>query len=155
MNPNNSVWKFLDELSQKKGITEVAINADQKVFVEREGQFIQLNVNLKGDDVKEFASDVANLNNRPWGAANPILDGNLPDGSRINIVSGDFAGGAPAISIRKYLKTIFSFDKTPEVFGLSPRWVELLKAMVSSRCNIIVSGGTGVGENNFSQSFIG
>ncbi|MCK5882972.1 MAG: CpaF family protein, partial [Bacteriovoracaceae bacterium] len=45
--------------------------------------------------------------------------------------------------------TIKEFDTSPDVFGLSPKWIDFLKALVYSRCNIIVSGGTGVGKTTF------
>lgn len=145
-NNENSVWKLVNDLSNKKGITEIVINDPTKVFVEREGQFIQLNVNLNKEDVSEFISEVADFNKRECNASHPILDGNLPDGSRINVILEPFTQGAPAITIRRYLKHINSFDKDPTVFGLDEKWVDLLKAMVSARSNLIVSGGTGVGK---------
>ena len=146
---NNSVWKLLNELNSKKGITEIVINDPKRVFVERSGQFIQLNVALSKKDLYEFSHDLAEHNSRVFDKDNPILDGNLPDGSRVNIIAEPFALGAPAITIRKYLKFIKSFDDNPEVFGLDDDWVEFLKAVISSRMNLIVSGGTGVGKTTF------
>ena len=46
------------------------------------------------------------------------------------------------------LKIIQNYDDE-NIFGLNKRWIELFKAMVASRCNIIVSGGTGVGKTTF------
>lgn len=145
----NQVWNLIEELKQKKGITEIAINGPKKVFVERAGQFIQLNYPITIEDLNEFASDVAKQNQTEFSLSNPILDGRLPDGSRINIIHERFAQGTPAITIRKYLKSITSFDENPKIFGLDAHWVNLLKAMVGSRMNIIVSGGTGVGKTTF------
>ena len=145
----NSVWNLLRDLEQKKGITEVVINDPKRVFVERQGQFIQLNIQLSKNDLYEFAKEVANFNKRQFDKFNPVLDGVLPDGSRINVIAEPFSQGSPAITIRKYLRSIKSFDDDQEVFGLNEKWVELLKAMVGSRCNLIVSGGTGVGKTTF------
>ncbi len=145
----NSVWQLLQDLSTKSGITEVVINNSKVVFVEREGRFIQLNVQLTKNDILAFIQEVASLNRKVCNAETPVLDGNLPDGSRINIIMEPYAKGCPAITIRKYLRHIKSFDATPDIFSLTPRWVELLKALVYSRCNIMVSGGTGVGKTTF------
>ncbi|MCP4912008.1 MAG: CpaF family protein [Oligoflexia bacterium] len=145
----NQVWNLIDELNQKKGITEIAINGPKKVFVERAGQFIQLNYPISLEDLNEFASDVAKQNQTEFSQSNPILDGRLPDGSRINIIHERYSQGTPAITIRKYLKSITSFDENPKIFGLDAHWINLLKAMVGSRMNIIVSGGTGVGKTTF------
>jgi len=146
---DNSVWKLVNDLATKKGITEIVINNPKTVFVERGGQFIQLNVNLKKDDVYNFVQEIADFNKTECNKDHPILDGNLPDGSRINAIIEPYAQGCPAISIRRYLKHIKSFDENPGVFGLTPHWVNFLKAAVSARLNIVVSGGTGVGKTTF------
>ncbi len=147
-NPN-SVWQLLTDLSNKRGITEVVINDSKTVFVEREGRFIQLNVHLSKADIYSFVDEVAKFNRKKCDNEHPILDGNLPDGSRINVITEPFSKGCPAVTIRKYLRSIRTFDSTPSVFGLSPKWVDFLKALVYSRCNVIVSGGTGVGKTTF------
>jgi pilus assembly protein CpaF len=150
MNQNeNSVWNLLSELQTKKGITEVVINNPKTVFVERGGHFIQLNVNLTKNHIYQFIQDIAEFNKKKCDADVPILDGNLPDGSRINIIHEPFALHCPAITIRKYLRSISSFDQNPTAFGLNEKWVEFFKAMVGARVNIIVSGGTGVGKTTF------
>jgi pilus assembly protein CpaF len=146
MNPQNTVWNLINDLSKKAGITEISINGPRQVFVERGGQFIQISANIPKEDILQFVYEVAELNKKKCDHDNPILDGNLPDGSRINIIMEPFVMGCPAISIRKYLKFITSFESNPDIFGLTPNWIELIKAMVTSRSNIVVSGGTGVGK---------
>lgn len=145
----NSVWKFLGDLKKKQGITEVIINGPRSVFVERNGQFIQLNVQLSKDDLFDFAADVAEKNNKFFDDQNPILDGTLPDGSRVNVINEPYARNSLAISIRKYLPNINSFDDGEDIFGIDDYWKTFVKAIVSSRCNVIVSGSTGVGKTTF------
>ncbi len=145
----NSIWNLLNDLSKKNGITEILINGPKSVFVERGGQFIQLNANLPASDIVLFIKEVADYNQKICNKDNPILDGNLPDGSRINIINEPFVQGSPAISIRKYTKSISSFDSTPNAFGLNLKWIEFFKALMASRLNIVVSGGTGVGKTTF------
>ena len=146
MNSSNSIWNLINDLSKKNGITEILINGPKHVFVERAGQFIQLNANLPVEDIRQFIKEVADLNQKHCDQNHPILDGNLPDGSRINIIHEPFVQGSPAISIRKYLKFISHFDSNQNIFGLTPKWIELLKAIIHGRLNIVVSGGTGVGK---------
>ena len=145
----NAIWNLLNDLGKKEGITEILINNPKNVFIERAGQFIQLSANLPPNDIASFIKEVADLNQKVCDNDNPILDGSLPDGSRINIISGPFVQGSPAISIRKYLSSISSFENNPSAFGLSPKWVEFMKAMIVSKLNIVVSGGTGVGKTTF------
>lgn len=155
MEAQNSVWQLVKDLENKKGITEIVINGPSTVFVERAGQFIQLNVRLTKKDMYDFIDEVARFNKRQCNQDNPILDGNLPDGSRINAIVEPFSYGAPAISIRKYLKHIASFQNDPNVFGLGPKWVEFMKAIISSKMNLLISGGTGVGKTTFMNLLLG
>lgn len=146
---SNSVWNLLNDLSKKSGITEILINGPKNIFVEKGGEFIQLNANIPAEDIKIFIKEVADLNHKHCDNDNPILDGNLPDGSRINIINGPFVNGSPAISIRKYLKYISSFDSNQAIFGLTPHWIDFIKAIVAAKLNTVVSGGTGVGKTTF------
>lgn len=145
----NAVWDFLEQVAKKQGITEIIINEPDKVFVEKAGQFYYLDVNLPKEDILLFVQDMAKINNKNLNEENPILNGNLEDGSRINIVLEPFAKNCPAITIRKYLKQIHTFDQCPGIFGLSKEWGEFLKVLIQSRCNLFVSGGTGVGKTTF------
>lgn len=147
--PSNSVWTLIKDLSKKKGITEITINDERHVFVEREGKFIQLQYPLVPEHIHQFAKDVAMINNRPIGDKNPILDGNLPDGSRINIIMPPYTSKLPAITIRKYLRSIRRFDMDEYLFKLGPKWIEFLRSLIACRKNIVISGGTGVGKTTF------
>lgn len=146
---NNGVWALLKELSKKAGVTEVIINTHQNVFVEHNGELVKLNVELKAPDLDLFAMDVAKLNQKQFGPSHPILDGSLPDGSRVNVIAKEYALGGPAITIRRYLKNIKTFDTTPGVFGLDQQWIQFMKALVAAKCNVVISGGTGVGKTTF------
>ncbi|MBP9681785.1 MAG: CpaF family protein [Bacteriovorax sp.] len=145
----NALWNLLHDLEKKTGITEILINGPKHVFVEKGGQFIQLNANLPAGDIQQFIQEIALMNQKECNQDTPILDGNLPDGSRINVIQEPFVQGSPAISIRKYLKFISSFEKNPDIFGLNPKWVEFFRALVLSKMNVVVSGGTGVGKTTF------
>lgn len=149
MNSENGVWKLLQELATKKGITEVIINNVDNIYIEREGELIRLNAKLTPEDIVGFCKETAAYNKSQFNANHPILDGVLPDGSRVNLVSSMYTGASPAITIRKYLKSITTFDKSPGIFELSPKWVDFLKAIVQSKQNVIVSGGTGNGKTTF------
>ena len=155
INQKNSIWSLIKDLGSKTGITEISINGPQSVFVEKSGNFIRLATNLPAEDMVQFIQDVANFNHKVCDRDHPILDGVLPDGSRINIIHEPFVIGSPAISIRKYVKALSSFDKNPDAFGLTAPWVQFLRACVSARTNFIVSGGTGVGKTTFLNLLIG
>ncbi len=145
----NTVWKLIDDLAPKEGITEIVINSDQSVFVERKGKFIHLKVILESEDIIKFINDIVLFNRKERRSDLPILDGNLPDGSRINIVTPPYAHGGPVITIRKYLPFINTLDDSKELFNLDDKWVDFFKAIIRSKCNVIVSGGTSSGKTTF------
>ncbi len=146
MTKENGLWNLINDLSNKKGITEIAFNSPRSIFVEREGQFIQLNVSVTKSEMYQFIKEVADFNQKICDEHHPIMDGNLPDGSRVNIIVEPFSAGSPAITIRRYLKTFKSLDTAGKLFGLEAFWVQFLRAVVVSRANIVVSGGTGSGK---------
>jgi pilus assembly protein CpaF len=146
---NNPVWAMLDRLGTKAGITEIVINGPDDVFVEKEGKFISVDVKITQTSIDEFVSQLAILNQKDIDENSPVFNGNLPDGSRVNVVTSPIRMEGPAITIRKFLKNIQTFDTRKGIFGLSPNWVAFLKAAIKSRMNIMISGGTGVGKTTF------
>lgn len=143
------IHDFLDELAKRSGITEVIINRPDNVFVESKGDLIKIEAKFRDEDLEAFCQDIAAYNRKTFGPDQPVLDGNLPDGSRINLIHKDYTGTHHAITIRKYLKNIKTFADAPGIFGLTPQWVEFLQLMVKARMNVLVSGGTGVGKTTF------
>jgi pilus assembly protein CpaF len=123
-------WK---KLARKKGITEVIINRPDNIFVEHQGELVKLNTKLNAGDIESFIQEVARQNHKTFGPDHPIMDGSLPDGSRINVIGNEYALGGPAITIRRYLKSITSFDESPGIFGLNPRWIDFLRATVKGQ----------------------
>jgi pilus assembly protein CpaF len=149
VNRVNKLWSLIQDLSSKQGITEIIVNGPKSVFVEQKGSFVQLDYTVSKDHIYEFIDDVAGFNKKECNDENPILDGNLPDGSRVNIIREPFSYGSPAITIRKYIKGLKSFDQLENIFGLSKEWVQFLKAIVKGKLTIMISGGTGVGKTTF------
>ena len=149
MNSENSIWKLLADLENKKGITEIIINNSDHIYIEREGKLIRLNTSVEVFDFDSFCQDVASYNNIKFDLDNPIIDGSLYDGSRINIISDIYTNSTPAITIRKFLTEINKLDDLDGKFSLDNKSINFLKSIVQSRMNIIVSGGTGVGKTTF------
>lgn len=149
MELTNTVWKLIDDLGRKSGITEIIINNVDNVYIEREGELIRLNVKLHPEHIVNFCRDIAKFNKTNFNTNHPIVDGSMPDGSRINIISSAYTNSSPAITIRKYLKSISHFDTSPGIFGLTDKWVTFLKTLVMAKMNVIVAGGTGNGKTTF------
>jgi pilus assembly protein CpaF len=145
----NRINDFIEELSKKTGISELIINNNDNVYVEKDGEMFRIDTKFSDEEIEDFCQELAHYNRKEFGPEHPILDGNLPDGSRINFIHKDYTNSTHAITIRRYSKHIKSFDASPGIFGLSPEWMDFLKLLVKARINIIVAGGTGVGKTTF------
>jgi pilus assembly protein CpaF len=145
----NRINDFIDELSRKAGISELIINRTDNVYVEKDGEMIRIDAKFTEEEIDAFCRELALFNRKDFDARTPILDGNLPDGSRVNLIHRDYTNATHAITIRRYSKAIKTFDGVPGIFGLSEAWVTFLKLLVRARVNVVVAGGTGVGKTTF------
>lgn len=145
----NRINDLIDELAKKAGISELIINKNDNVYVEKDGEMIRIDATFSDDEIDDFCTEIANYNRKNFDAYTPILDGNLPDGSRVNFIHKDYTKSTHAITIRRYSKQIKKFDSSPGIFGLSPQWMDFLKLLVKARVNVVVAGGTGVGKTTF------
>jgi pilus assembly protein CpaF len=145
----NKVLELLEEISKKSGITEVIINKTDNVYVEKDGELIRLDVKFSDEEIEDYCQMLAKHNRKDFNPLNPLMDGNLPDGSRVNLIHKDYTGASHAITIRRYMKNIKTFDGSPGIFGLPANMAHFLKILIRSRLNIVVAGGTGVGKTTF------
>lgn len=142
----NKVHEFIGEISKKAGITEIIINGLDNIYVEKDGELIRLDIQLPESDVDAFCEDIAELNKKEFNSFSPVLDGNIADGSRINMIHKDYTNKSHAITIRRYVKSIKTFDSSPNIFGLDEDWMFFFKILVRAKTNIVVAGGTGAGK---------
>jgi pilus assembly protein CpaF len=89
--------------------------------------------------------------------SSPYVDARLPDGSRVNAVIPPISLVGPALTIRKFFKNPITIEQMIQYGTLTPESLQLLKACVEARLNIVISGGTGSGKTtllNVLSSFI-
>ncbi|MCX7852460.1 MAG: CpaF family protein, partial [Caldilineales bacterium] len=89
--------------------------------------------------------------------ASPMVDGRLPDGSRVNAIIPPLSLNGPVLTIRKFRREPFTINDLIRFGTLTPEVAQFLEAAVVARLNIIVSGGTGSGKTtllNVLSSFI-
>jgi pilus assembly protein CpaF len=87
----------------------------------------------------------------------PMVDARLADGSRVNVIIPPLALDGPMMSIRRFATDPFTAADLVELGTLSEGLVELLRAVVASRLNVLISGGTGAGKTtllNVLSSFL-
>ncbi|VVB82462.1 Type II/IV secretion system protein [uncultured archaeon] len=79
--------------------------------------------------------------------ADPILDGTLPDGSRVNATyTIDVTSKGPTFTIRKFTKTPWTPTQLISFKTLSPEMLAYLWILVQYKMNILITGGTASGK---------
>jgi len=79
--------------------------------------------------------------------ADPILDGTLPDGSRVNATyTTDITSRGPTFTIRKFTKTPWTPIQLLAFRTLSPEMLAYLWILVEYKMNILITGGTASGK---------
>lgn len=78
-----------------------------------------------------------------------MVDARLPDGSRVNAVIAPLAVDGPLLSIRRFGGSPLQPVDLIRNLSITEPMLQLLKACVKARLNIIISGGTGAGKTTF------
>ncbi len=79
--------------------------------------------------------------------AKPILDGSLPDGSRVNATyTQDITTKGPTFTVRKFTKTPWTPTQLLAFSTLSPEMLAYLWLLVQHKMNILITGGTASGK---------
>ncbi|MDD5012559.1 MAG: type II/IV secretion system ATPase subunit [Candidatus Nanoarchaeia archaeon] len=79
--------------------------------------------------------------------AEPILDGTLPDGNRVNATyTVDITSRGPTFTIRKFTKTPWTPIQLLSFRTLSPEMLAYIWLLVEYRMNILITGGTASGK---------
>jgi pilus assembly protein CpaF len=140
----------LEDLMRDPAVSEIMVNGPDMIYVERSG-----NLTLSS---KRFvdARQLRNIIERiiaPLGRrideSSPMVDARLPDGSRVNAIIEPLALNGATLTIRRFGTKRLTMADLVKFGAISENVVNLVRAMVEAKLNIIVSGGTGSGKTTF------
>ena len=99
------------------------------------------------DRLEGFVEKLAQRSGQYISYANPILDGSLPDGSRVNATyTKDITSKGPTFTIRKFTKEPWTPPQLISFNTLSPEMVAYLWMLIQYKMNILITGGTSSGK---------
>ena len=99
------------------------------------------------DKLEGFVEKLAQRSGQYISYANPILDGSLPDGSRVNATyTKDITSRGPTFTIRKFTKEPWTPPQLVSFNTLSPEMVAYLWLLIQYKMNILITGGTSSGK---------
>ena len=148
----------LEPLLKDETISDILINGPQQVFIERDGKLQISDTTFKDErHLLRIIDKIVSAVGRRVDESNPYVDARLQDGSRFNAMVPPIAVDGSLVSIRKFKKDKLGIDDLVNFGAFSEEMAAYLQAAVSTRLNVIVSGGTGSGKTttlNALSSFI-
>ena len=128
-------------------ISEIMVNGPDCIYVEKRGVIEKTSARFGCEaDVQAAANNIAQFVGQSISQERPILDGRLPDGSRVCVVLAPLAVTGTQINIRRFARTAVSPQFLLDRRALTEQAMEFLLLAVRAHQNIIVSGGAGSGK---------
>ena len=137
----------LEPLLRDPTISDILVTTPKLVYIERGGKLYRTSVEFKDNThlLRIIEKVVARVGRRV-DESSPLVDARLPDGSRVNAAIPPVAVDGPLLSIRRFGKELLQGEDLVKKLALTDGMLELLKACVRARLNILISGGTGAGK---------
>jgi len=148
----------IEPLLKDDTVNDILINGPQRIFVERAGKLTLTDITFKDEKhLLRIIDKIVSAVGRRVDESNPYVDARLADGSRFNAMVPPVAVDGSLVSIRKFKKEKLKVEDLVRFGAFTEEMAAYLQAAVSTRLNIIVSGGTGSGKTttlNALSSFI-
>jgi pilus assembly protein CpaF len=137
----------IEHLILDPDISEIMVNAGSRIFVEKNGQLTSVpGITISEQALHAAVKNIARRLGDDISEAKPILDSRLPDGSRVAAVLPPCSIDGITLTIRKFNTRHFTMADLVANGTLNDNAANFLREKVSSRHNILISGGTGTGK---------
>lgn len=136
---------YLDDPS----VSDIMINGPDQIYVEKRGQLHLVPARFETREALVAAlRNAAQFVGKHIDEQRPILEGRLPDGSRIEAVLPPAAPDGPCVSIRRFFKETLTVQRLIDFGAMTEETAQALQALVVSKLNVLVAGGTGSGKTS-------
>ncbi len=137
----------IEPLMQDPTVTDILVNAYDHIYVERFGKLHLTDARFKDNaHLKKIIDRIVSNVGRRIDESCPMVDARLADGSRVNAIIPPLAIDGPMLSIRRFSADPLEIEDLITLRTLTPEIGELIKGIVASRLNVLISGGTGTGK---------
>lgn len=140
------------------GVSDIMINGPHQIYYEKKGQLFLSEAKFETvEHLTAALRNAAQYVGKHIDEERPILEGRLPDGSRIEAVLPPAAPDGPCVSIRRFFKETLTVQRLIGFGAMTEEVAQALSAFVASKLNILIAGGTGSGKTsmlNALSSFI-
>jgi pilus assembly protein CpaF len=137
----------LEPLLQDSTISDILVNGAHQVYIERDGKLHESDVCFNDDrHLMNIIDRIVSQVGRRIDESSPMVDARLKDGSRVNAIIPPLALNGPTLSIRRFNVDLLTVENLIEFGSLTESFSRVLEAIVKSRLNVLISGGTGSGK---------
>ena len=137
----------LEPLLQDPSISDILVNTGKQIYVERSGKLELLEARFRDDEhLRKIIDKIVTAVGRRVDESSPMVDARLPDGSRVNAIIPPLSIDGPILSIRRFSRDLLQLKDLEDKRSLTREMGGLLRGIVLSRLNILISGGTGTGK---------
>src|SRR6266496_1415625 len=137
----------LEPLLRDPSISDILVNTYKSTYIERHGLLERTNIQFRDDaHLMSIIDRIVSAVGRRVDESSPMVDARLPDSSRVNAIIPPLAIDGPILSIRRFSRDLLHLKDMEERKSVTPEMGELLRGIVLSRRNVLISGGTGSGK---------
>ncbi|HEY7353149.1 MAG TPA: CpaF family protein [Terriglobales bacterium] len=137
----------LEPVLQDPSVSDILVNGPRQVYVERGGVLEESNIMFKDNaHLMNVVDKIVAAVGRRVDESSPMVDARLADGSRVNVIIPPLAIDGPHVSIRRFGHVPITEDDLLRNETLTKPMLDLLRAAVMARINLVISGGTGAGK---------
>jgi pilus assembly protein CpaF len=135
------------QLLENPQVTEIMVVGPRDVYVEVNGKILLTPISFAGEDeLMAIIRHIVESVGRRVDASTPLCDARLSDGSRVHVAIPPVAVDGPMLNIRRFVQAPLEMEDLIRLGSCSQAAFGFLKACVTARANIVVSGGTGSGK---------
>jgi pilus assembly protein CpaF len=127
-------------------VSEIMGNPNGEWWFERKGRLEHAQVVFDAKALRTGLEVIANKLSRKLDEAHPLLNAQLPDGSRLAAVLPPVVRPNPAVTIRKFSKVRFTIADLIQTGAMSVELGALLSGYIECGKTLLISGGTGSGK---------
>src|SRR5438132_9213748 len=137
----------LESLLQDPTISDVLVNTAKQIYIERAGKLELTSKQFRNDThLRKIIDKIVSAVGRRIDESSPMVDARLPDASRFNAIIPPLALDGPILSSRRFSRDLIHPSDLEKRRSVTPEIGELLRGIVLSRRNVLISGGTGSGK---------
>jgi pilus assembly protein CpaF len=145
----------LDPWLDDPTVTDVGVNGDGRIWVDRGGGPEWVGTTLPTDQVRALAIRLAGVAGRRLDESSPWVDGQLPSGARLHAVLPPLVADGAHITLRVPAREHLSLERLARGGMFPTEWIPLLHRLVATRRAFVVSGGTGAGKTTLLAALLG